>query len=144
MEVQTSGRRLAAFAAVQNTYLSTFQSLGALGLLLGTFGLAAVQLRSVLERRRELALLGAVGFARRRLAAMIALENAAMHTAGLAWGLAAAAVAVMPHALHNAASVPWLWLAGTFAAVLAVGLVAGWAAVRAAMASPLVASLRSE
>lgn len=36
--------------AVQNTYLSTFQSLGALGLLLGTFGLAAVQMRNVLER----------------------------------------------------------------------------------------------
>src|SRR5690606_34070164 len=31
--------RLAAFLAVQNTYLSTFQTLGGLGLLLGTFGL---------------------------------------------------------------------------------------------------------
>ena len=46
-----------AFFAVQNTYLSTFQSLGGLGLLLGTFGLATVQLRSVLERRGELALI---------------------------------------------------------------------------------------
>ena len=38
---------------------------------MGTFGLAAVQLRSVLERRGELALLRAVGFRRRLLAALV-------------------------------------------------------------------------
>ena len=41
-DAETSDQRLAAFFAVQNTYLSTFQSLGGLGLLLGTFALAAV------------------------------------------------------------------------------------------------------
>ena len=55
-------QRLAAFHRVENTYLSTFQSLGGLGLVLGTIGLAAVLLRNVLERRRELALLRAVGY----------------------------------------------------------------------------------
>jgi acetyl-CoA carboxylase carboxyltransferase component len=40
--------------AVQNSYISAFQSLGALGLVLGTFGIAAVQLRSIFERRKEL------------------------------------------------------------------------------------------
>ncbi|MBM4076856.1 MAG: hypothetical protein FJ267_14605, partial [Planctomycetes bacterium] len=34
--------RLARFLSVQNTYLSTFQTLGGLGLLLGTIGLATV------------------------------------------------------------------------------------------------------
>jgi putative ABC transport system permease protein len=67
---------LSELLAVQNTYLSTFQSLGALGLLLGTFGLATVQLRSVLERRGELALMQAIGFRRGRLMRLIALENA--------------------------------------------------------------------
>ena len=56
-DVEPTERRLVALMAVQNTYLSTFQSLGGLGLLLGTFGLAVVQLRNVLERRGELALL---------------------------------------------------------------------------------------
>jgi hypothetical protein len=32
-------RKLAAFHRVENTYLATFQALGALGLLLGTLGL---------------------------------------------------------------------------------------------------------
>ena len=57
LDVVDAKQQLAGFLAVQNTYLSTFQSLGALGLLLGTVGLAVVQLRSVLERREELALM---------------------------------------------------------------------------------------
>ena len=61
-DVVDAREQLAQFLAVQNTYLSTFQSLGALGLLLGTIGLAVVQLRSVLERRGELALMRAGGF----------------------------------------------------------------------------------
>jgi hypothetical protein len=40
--------------AVENTYLSIFQVLGGLGLLLGSAGLGIVVARNVLERRREL------------------------------------------------------------------------------------------
>ena len=54
---ETTVGRLSTLAAVQNTYLATFQSLGGLGLMLGTIGLAVVQWRNVLERRGELALL---------------------------------------------------------------------------------------
>ena len=59
--------RLDAFHRVENTYLSTFQALGGLGLLLGTIGLATVMFRNVLERRRELALLRAVGYDARHI-----------------------------------------------------------------------------
>ena len=48
MDAAAVRARLEQLLAVQNTYLSTFQSLGALGLLLGTFGLAAV-LRSTVS-----------------------------------------------------------------------------------------------
>ena len=136
--------RLAAFLAVQNTYLLTFQSLGALGLLLGTFGLAAVQVRSVLERRRELALMRATGFRRRTLAGLITLENAVLLGGGLACGVLAALVAVLPHLFGGGASIPWGGLAGTFVLVFAVGLLAGLAAVRCVLTMPLLASLRSE
>jgi putative ABC transport system permease protein len=141
---QTSAQRLAGFLAVQNTYLSTFQSLGGLGLLLGTFGLAAVQLRGVLERRRELALLRAAGFRRRTLAWLVALENGLVLAAGLGCGVIAALVAVLPHLLGGRAQVPWASLAGTLALVLAVGLAAGLSAVRAALRAPLLESLRGE
>ena len=52
---RSTGARLAAFQEVQNTYLSIFQLLGGLGLLLGTVGLGMVVLRNALERRSELA-----------------------------------------------------------------------------------------
>ncbi len=55
MQIESTRSRLMNLMAVQNTYLSTFQSLGGLGLILGTFGLAVVQLRSAMERRGELA-----------------------------------------------------------------------------------------
>ena len=59
---------------MENTYLSTFQALGGLGLLLGTIGLATVMFRNVLERRRELGLLRAVGYDRSRMTVMIVAE----------------------------------------------------------------------
>jgi ABC-type antimicrobial peptide transport system permease subunit len=141
---ETTSQRLAAFQAVENTYLSTFQSLGGLGLLLGTFGLAAVQLRSVLERRGELALLRATGFRRRQLAGMVILENAMLLVAGLGCGVLSAAVAVLPHFTSGRASIPWASLAGTLGLVLAAGLLAGLAAVRSALRAPLVAALAGE
>ncbi len=68
MDVVESRRVLENLLAVQNTYLRAFQSLGALGLLLGTFGVAVVQLRSVMERQSEFGLLRAIGFTRGGLA----------------------------------------------------------------------------
>jgi ABC-type lipoprotein release transport system permease subunit len=141
---ETTGHRLARFLAVQNTYLSTFQSLGGLGLLLGTIGLAAVQVRSVLERRREFALLQATGFRRESIAQLVMLENGVLLTTGLGAGILAALVAVLPHFLAHQASIPWLSLAGMLTLVLVVGFMAGLAAVRAALSTPILASLHTD
>jgi ABC-type antimicrobial peptide transport system permease subunit len=143
-DAQASSTRLAAFFAVQNTYLSTFQSLGGLGLLLGTFGLATVQLRSVLERRGELALMRATGFRRALLARLVMIENTLLLVGGLGLGVGAALVAVLPHWLSGGASVPWLSLAATLATVLIVGLLAGLLAVRATLRAELLPALRQE
>jgi putative ABC transport system permease protein len=141
---ESAQRRLSDLMAVQNTYLSTFQSLGGLGLLLGTFGLAVVQLRNVLERRGELALLRAVGFRHAMLAEIVMLENSLLLISGLAIGVLAALVAVAPHLFGGEAAIPWTSLAITLGLVLAVGLLAGLAAVRAALSIPLLPALRGE
>ena len=141
---QSTAARLAGFFEVQNTYLATFRSLGGLGLLLGAFGLAAVQLRSIVQRRGELALMRAAGFRRRRLAQLVMLENASLLIAGLAIGIIAALVTLLPHLLAGGASIPWLSLAATLAIVLAAGLLAGLTAVRAALNAPLLAALRGK
>jgi len=136
--------RLADLLAVQNTYISTFQSLGALGLVLGTFGLAAVQLRSVLERRKELALMRATGFRRSKLGEMVLLENLVLLIGGLGLGTAAALIAVLPQMLLGAARPPLFDLSVLLAIVLVVGFATGLIAVRATLQAPLVSALRGD
>jgi hypothetical protein len=136
--------RLADLLAVQNTYISTFQTLGALGLVLGTFGLAAVQLRSVFERRKELALMRAAGFRRRRLGEMVLLENLLLLLGGLAMGTLAALVVVLPQMLLGGAHVPLVDLAVMLGIVLLVGIATGFIAVRATLRAPLVGALRGD
>ncbi len=143
-DVVDAHEQLAQFLAVQNTYLSTFQSLGALGLLLGTVGLAVVQLRSVLERRGELALMRAAGFRRGRLLGMVMVENVLLLVGGLAVGCVAAAVALLPLWLPREASVPWATLAGLLAVIAIVGLAAGWLATRSALRAPILPALRGD
>lgn len=141
-DAQSSVGLLANFMTVQNTYLSTFQSLGGLGLLLGTLGLAAVQIRSVIERTRELGLLRAVGFGARRIANLIFLETAWLLAIGLAIGIAAALWATLPHFLFGNASVPWMELALIFAAIILSGLATSYLAARSVIRRPILASLR--
>ena len=136
--------RLAGYLIVENTYLSTFQTLGGLGLLLGTLGLAVVMVRSVLERRSELALLQAVGFGSSSISWLVLAENGFLLVFGTVVGALAALLAVLPHLLSGMAEPPWVSLLGTLLAIIAVGLLAGAAAVGATLKTPLVPALRRE
>ena len=144
VDAEPVGARIASFLAVQNTYLSTFQALGGLGLLLGTLGLAAVMLRNVLDRRGELALLRAVGLGTRKIAALVMTETAFLLLWGLASGTAAALLALWPHLSGRTADAPWLGGGLTLLAVFAAGMLASLWAVRAAVRTPIVATLRGE
>ena len=105
-DATTTSERLAEFHRVENTYLSTFQTLGGLGLLLGTIGLSAVLLRNVLERRRELALLGAVGYGGRSLFTIVVAESALLLITGLATGVVCALIAIAPAAAERGGRLP--------------------------------------
>ena len=140
-----TGERLAQFHQVENTYLSTFQALGGLGLLLGTVGLGTVLLRNVLERRRELALLGAVGYRRRHVLLMTVAESVLLLAGGLLFGAFAAALAIAPAAAERGSRLP---LTGgavlLLVTVFLAGLLSSVVAVRAATNAPVLSSLRSE
>lgn len=136
--------RLANFLAVQNTYLSTFQALGGLGLLLGTLGLGTVMLRNVVERRRELALMRAVGFQPRRLRRLILGENARLLITGLFIGTVTALLAMAPHIQTAGADVPWVNLMVLIVAVFIVGMVSAVWAVRRAEQVTVLEALQSE
>ena len=132
-DASLSSQRLANFHRVENTYLSTFQSLGALGLLLGTVGLAAVLIRNVLERRRELALLSAVGYSGTALRRLVLRENTLVLAAGLLIGSACALLAILPAVHGRAGAFPVGRVALLLIAVFLTGLAAVWLAARSAL-----------
>lgn len=140
-DVSTTAERLASYHAVEDTYLSTFQALGGFGLLLGTLGLGVALLRSLIERRGELATLRAFGFRRSRIAGMVVAENGFLLLLGVAVGTLSGLLAVAP---RLDGPLPWAPLLGTILAVLAVGLVSCAAAVRSALGAPLLPVLKEE
>jgi putative ABC transport system permease protein len=139
-----TSERLAGFHRVENTYLSTFQMLGGLGLALGTLGLAAVLLRNVLERRRELALLRAVGYGRRHFGLMIVAENGLLLACGLLTGTLCALLAIVPVVSARGGRLPLASLGLLLAAVVVAGLAASLIATAVALRAPLLAALREE
>jgi ABC-type lipoprotein release transport system permease subunit len=143
-DATSTSERLAGFHRVENTYLSTFQMLGGLGLALGTLGLAAVLLRNVLERRRELALLRAVGYNRRHFGLMIVAENALLLACGLLTGTVCALLAIAPVVAARGGRLPLASLGLLLAAVVVSGLAASLVATAATLRAPLLASLREE
>lgn len=143
-DAQSTAEKLAAYHRVENTYLATFQSLGALGLVLGTIGLAAVLLRNVLERRKELALLRAVGYQPKDLTTLVLAENLLLLVAGLATGTLCAGIAILPALRARGGALPVGLLVLLLIAVFLTGLTASLVAVRTVRRSPLVPALRAE
>ena len=144
LELTPAAERLNAFNAVQNTYLNTFQMLGALGLLLGSAGMGVVVLRNVLERRGELAVLLAVGFRPRLLRRLVLWEHGALQGLGLLLGILAAGLAVLPVLLSPGAPVSFGPLLAAMGLVLGSGLLWTWAAARVALRGDLLEALRDE
>jgi ABC-type lipoprotein release transport system permease subunit len=142
-EVGQTRQRVETYLAVQNTYLTTFQLLGAFGLLLGVLGLSVVLLRSVWERRAELALLRALGYRVRALSGIVLAENGMLLLLGLGIGVLAALAAVAPH-LAETARVPWSRLVIMLGIVIGVGLSVAVLAVVTTLRAPLIPALRRE
>lgn len=144
MEVGSASGRLAQFNVVQNTYLSIFQALGGLGMLLGSIGLGIVVLRNILERRGELALLRAVGFPSATINRMLMTEHWGLLMLGVLCGVVAAVVAVFPALRTPGAQIPWLSLGITLLAIAGSGVLWIGLSARAAMRGTLLNALRDE
>lgn len=143
-EWQPATVRLNAFNSVQNTYIGTFQVLGGLGLVLGCVGLGVIVLRNVLDRRAEFGLMGALGFSKSELVAMVCWEHGLLLVVGLVFAVGAAAMAILPGlASEGLSSLPRSW----YFTLIGVGLngaVWTWLASRAAVRSTPMAALREK
>ncbi len=144
LAVIDSADRLASFDIVENTYLSIFQALGGLGLLLGSAGLAVVVIRNIMERRHEFALLRALGFQSGSVRLLVLYEHWSLVLLGLFSGTLSAFIAVLPALRSPDLDTPWVALAGIMALVLASALFWSAAAAYLALRGPLLDALRNE
>lgn len=144
LEVVSTRERLALFQSVENTYLSVFLVLGGLGLLLGTVGMGWILWLNILDRRGELAMMQAVGFRQKMLAAMLVQEHTLLLAGGVLGGMLTAMPAVLPALAGRIEPAP----AGMLLAELVLIVFSGWLwihlAASAALAGPLLKALRNE
>jgi len=106
MEVTPTSLRLMEFNSVENTYLSVFMMLGALGVLIGTIGLGVIFIRNLLDRQPELAIYRALGFRKKAIVRILMTEHLVIMVAGMACGILAALAGVLPSLLSTAYSLP--------------------------------------
>ena len=143
-ELTSAVDRLKAYMAVEHAYLSIFQTLGGLGLLLGSVGLGFVLFRNVMERRNELAVLQTMGYTSAKIKQLLFLEHWWLLAAGLCCGVASAVLAVWPALRSPGAELPWLSLMATLLVILAGGFLWIYAAAVKAVGADFLPALRNE
>jgi putative ABC transport system permease protein len=144
LELVPAVKRLAEFNEVENTYLSIFQVLGGLGMLLGSAGLGIVVARNVFERRREFGLLEAVGFTPQMLRRLVFAEHRWLIVGALGIGAVSALTAVWPRLSAQAAHFPWRGILTLLAGMALLGAFWAWLATRLALRRSQLAALRTE
>lgn len=144
LALETTTDRLAAFSAVQNTYIGIFTILGGLGVLLGTAGLGVLAARNVLERRGEFGLMQALGFRASALRGMVLSEHVTLLVAGLILGLVSAAIAVWPNVKQSGGALPWGFLGALTLGIMAFGVLVCWLSAALALRGKLLDALRRE
>jgi putative ABC transport system permease protein len=144
LQANTTTNKLKQFHAVEGAYLAMFLVLGGFGLLVGSLGMGVSMLRNLLERRRELALLQALGYARSVLFRLLLMEWCVLLLAGFGIGMASAFCAIFPSLLaaDSSVSLPTqAALAGGLALLLCL---TGLAVISMGMARVTCAALRNE
>ncbi|MBM3211181.1 ABC transporter permease, partial [Candidatus Poribacteria bacterium] len=144
IDLTSTSERLAAFNTVENTYLSIFQALGGLALLLGSVGLGIVVLRNVMERRGELAIMRAVGFQKDTLKWLILSEHWLLLVLGLFAGVIAGLVSIIPMIQSPGAGFPYFSMALTLCSIFLSGILWIWASTTLALRERFLDALRNE
>lgn len=101
MDIITTQERLLKFFEIENTYLSIFSLLGALGLIIGTFGLSACILRNILERTNEFKLLKSLGFKNQLISKHLIIEHIILIITGLLIAVLSTGIALIPVIVHQ-------------------------------------------
>jgi ABC-type antimicrobial peptide transport system permease subunit len=139
-----ASEKLASFNAVENTYLTVFMMLGGLGMVIGTIGLGIILWRNIRERRRELALLRALGYSQRLILGRLFSEYLRILLTGMGAGVIASMLVLFPNFLRPGYHFPTAWVVSILALILLSGLAWIWFPARRAMNNQIIEGLRDE
>ncbi len=109
--VTTTTDRLAAFHSVENTYISIFNVLGGLGVILGAAGLGLVTARNLAERRNEFTQLHQLGISRKIIRSLVFRETRQFILWAIGIGLVAAIISILPALPKTGLLVTLGWIA---------------------------------
>ena len=137
-------RAMGQFRMVENTYLSIFQALGGMGVLLGTIGIFVLVLRNLWERRQEQAILEAIGFSLAHLQNIAMNENKRVIWAGLVLGLLAGLFGLIPAMVEQKQNLSPISVLGFGASLLAFSYLSLFLAVQIGLKQQPFDALRDE
>ena len=105
---------ISQFIQIGQSFLGVFEAFLALGLVVGIAGLGIISIRSVVERRKEIGVLRAIGFRKKMILSVFLLENSYVALLGILIGIILGidlgyAIATSPGSGVNFV-IPWLSL----------------------------------
>jgi putative ABC transport system permease protein len=128
--VITTSDRLAAFNSVENTYISIFNVLGGLGVILGAAGLGIVTARNLAERRNEFSQLHQIGISRKIIRSLIFRETRHFILWAIGIGLLAAIISVLPALPQTGLLITLGWISALAVMFLISAASCAWLAYR--------------
>lgn len=128
--VTTTSERLAAFNSVENTYISIFNVLGGLGVILGAAGLGIVTARNLAERQHEFTQLHQIGISRKIIRSLIIRETRQFIVCAISIGLIAALISVLPALPATGLLITLSWITTLAILFLLTATTCAWIAYR--------------
>ncbi len=128
--VTTTSERLAAFNSVENTYISIFNVLGGLGVILGAAGLGIVTARNLAERQNEFTQLHQIGISRKIIRSLIIRETRQFILWAIGIGLLAAIISVLPALPATGLLTTLTWITALAILFLLTATTCAWIAYR--------------
>ncbi|MCJ8330762.1 MAG: ABC transporter permease [Lentisphaeria bacterium] len=142
--VHSTIKRLNQYNKVQNTYISIFQILGSLGLIIATLGFGTLILHSINERQSELALFQSIGFSRNEIVRLLIYEYSILFLMAVASGTIATAFAMIPFITKVSAELSWSSSIQIIAGITVCGIISTCIAAKLSLKTDLISALRSE
>ena len=128
--VTTTAERLAAFNSVENTYISIFNVLGGLGVILGAAGLGIVTARNLAERQNEFTQLHQIGISRKIIRSLVFRETRQFILWAVGIGLLAAIISILPALPKTGLLTTLSWITALAILFLLTASACAWIAYR--------------